>query len=114
MKNRSSSNFSKLQFTCPICGQGFEQKSRLERHVQTSHPPRAPSAADVEKALEGIKYPKSKEELVLYASHKSFITGEEVFKLIQSLPDRIYRNAADVARALGEIKSGTNKGNQEK
>jgi Protein of unknown function (DUF2795) len=78
------------------------------------HPPRAPSASDVEKALEGIKYPKSKEELVLYASHNYFITGGEVFKLIQSLTGRIYRNAADVARALGKIKSGTNKGNQEK
>ncbi|HKK03712.1 MAG TPA: C2H2-type zinc finger protein [Gammaproteobacteria bacterium] len=27
------------QFECPVCGQGFEQRSRLERHLRTSHPP---------------------------------------------------------------------------
>jgi hypothetical protein len=52
------------QFTCTICGDGFEQKSRLERHMATSHPPQAPSAADVERALSGIQYPKTKEGLV--------------------------------------------------
>jgi hypothetical protein len=44
------------QFTRSICGQGFEQKSRLERHLTTSHPPQAPSAADVKKVLSGIQY----------------------------------------------------------
>jgi macrodomain Ter protein organizer (MatP/YcbG family) len=34
-----------------MCGKGFDQKSRLERHVETSHPKPAPSAADLEKAL---------------------------------------------------------------
>jgi hypothetical protein len=33
-----------------MCGKGFDQKSRLERHVETSHPKPAPSAADLEKA----------------------------------------------------------------
>ena len=40
---------SSSQFTCQICCQGFEQKSRLERHILTSHPNPAPSAADVGK-----------------------------------------------------------------
>ncbi|MGH9986542.1 MAG: C2H2-type zinc finger protein [Nitrososphaeraceae archaeon] len=64
MSKTSSSSSS--QFTCAICDQGFEQKSRLQRHMETSHPPSAPSAADIEKALAGIDYPKSKQDLVRY------------------------------------------------
>jgi len=60
----SSNTSTSHQFTCVICGDGFEQKYRLERHMATSHPPSAPSAADVEKALSGIQYQKSKEGLV--------------------------------------------------
>src|ERR687887_2435569 len=94
------------QFSCSICGQGFEQKSRLERHMATSHPPQAPSAADVEKALSGIQYPKSKQDLVQYVSPKISTIGKDLFNLIKSLPSRTYRDSAEVAIALGELKSG--------
>ena len=94
------------QFTCSVCGQGFEQKSRLERHLATSHPPQAPSAADVEKVLSGIQYPKSKQDLVQYATQKLSTIGQDLFDLIKSLPSRTYRDSADVAVALGELKSG--------
>jgi hypothetical protein len=94
------------QFTCSICGQGFEQKSRLERHLATSHPPQAPSAADIEKALAGIQYPKTKQDLVQYASQKMSTIGQDLYELIKSLPSRTYRDSADVAVALGELKSG--------
>jgi Protein of unknown function (DUF2795) len=94
------------QFTCAVCGHGFEQKSRLGRHMETSHPPSAPSAADVEKALGGIDYPKSKQDLVQYVSQKSSTIGLDLAQLIQSLPERNYRDSAEVAIALGEIKSG--------
>jgi hypothetical protein len=106
MTRSRSPTSSTSQFSCAVCGQGFEQKSRLERHMETSHPPRAPSAADVEKALAGIDYPKSKQELVQYASLKSSTIGDDLIKLIQSLPERNYRDSAEVAIALGEIKSG--------
>jgi hypothetical protein len=94
------------QFTCSICGDGFEQKSRLERHLATSHPPQAPSAADVEKVLSGIQYPKSKQDLVQYATQKISTIGKDLYDLIKSLPSRTYRDSADVAVALGELKSG--------
>ena len=99
---------SNPQFTCSVCGDGFEQKSALERHMVTSHPPRAPSAADIEKVLSGIQYPKTKEDLVqyAYASQKLSTIGKDLFDLIKSLPHRTYRDSADVAIALGELKSG--------
>ena len=97
---------STSQFTCAICSQGFEQNSRLERHMATSHPPSAPSAADIEKALSGIQYPKAKERLVEYVSQKRSTVGKDLFDLIKSLPNRNYRDSAEVAIALGELKSG--------
>jgi hypothetical protein len=97
---------SNPQFTCSVCGDGFEQKSALERHMATSHPPRAPSAADIEKVLSGIQYPKTKEDLVQYASQKLSTIGKDLFDLIKSLPPRTYRDSADVAIAFGELKSG--------
>src|SRR5438093_7579988 len=96
------------QFTCGICRDGFEQKSRLERHMATSHPPQAPSAADIQKVLSGIQYPKSKQDLVQYASQKESIVGKALIDLIKSLPSRTYRDSADVAVALGELKRGKN------
>jgi hypothetical protein len=91
------------QFTCEVCGDGFDQKSRFERHMATSHPERAPSAADVEKALSGIQYPKTREELVQFASQR--VPDKYLMNLIQSLPARFYRDSAEVAIALGEVKS---------
>jgi hypothetical protein len=90
------------QFTCKVCGDGFDQKSRFDRHMATSHPERAPSAADIEKALGGIDYPKVKEELVSHALQK--VSDKDLIDLIQSLPSRMYRDSADVAVALGEVK----------
>ena len=37
------------QFECPVCSEGFEQKSALEHHMETSHPRRAMSAAEASK-----------------------------------------------------------------
>lgn len=91
------------QFVCPYDNETFDQKSAYERHLASAHPPRAPSAADVEKALAGVDYPKSRDELVAYAAAR-LPADSPVLELIRSLPDRVYHDAADVAIALGELK----------
>jgi hypothetical protein len=94
------------QFKCPFCGKWFEQKSKLSRHTETAHPPSAPSAADLERLLGGIKYPKSKQELQSFATQRISKGSPELLILVSSLPDRIYRDSAEVGIALGELKSG--------
>jgi hypothetical protein len=71
----------------------------------TSHPERAPSAADLEKALAGIDFPKSKRELVEAARD----ADQAVLQILQGLPEKEYRDSAEVARALGEIRSHQDK-----
>ena len=94
------------QFKCPFCGKGFEQRSKLNRHTETAHPPSAPSAADLERLLGGIKFPKSKQELESFARQRILKGSPELLILVSSLPDRIYRDSAEIGIALGELKSG--------
>ena len=81
------------QFRCEICGEEFEQKSRYERHMQTSHPRQAVSAADIEKTLKGVDFPCTRDE------------APQVREILENLPDREYRDAAEVARAFGELRT---------
>lgn len=75
------------QFVCEICGAEFEQKSRYERHMQTSHPARAVSAADIEKALKGVVFPKTRSELVDAVDDSEGESEGDVRKIIERLPD---------------------------
>lgn len=90
------------QFECEICGAGFDQKSRYERHIMTSHPPQAISAADIEKSLEGVDFPKTRDELVDIVKHRG---QADVIGILRELPNQEYRDSAEVARAFGEIRS---------
>jgi hypothetical protein len=92
------------QFVCEYDGETFDQKSRYERHMASAHPPRAASAADLEKALAGIDLPETKHELVEYARSR-LPPDSEVLRVIRRLPARTYRTAADIAKAFGELKS---------
>lgn len=89
------------QYECPICGQGFEQLSTYRRHMQTSHPEQAPSAADMEGALAGIEFPAARDELVLHAREGGH---DDIAALLEELPARRYRDAAEVARAFGGLR----------
>ena len=52
--------------------------------------------ADVEHALKGIDFPKSKNGIVSYAQQQN--ANNEIISDLQQLPDRTYNNAADVAQ----------------
>lgn len=67
--------------------------------MQTSHPERAPSAADLEHALSGIEYPAAPEKL---AEHAHGQGEDEIAEILEALSERNYHDAADVARAFGE------------
>lgn len=90
------------QFQCETCGESFEQQSRLNRHRETAHPKRALSAADIVQELKGIKFPKTKAELVAYIEDKGKSEEKEI---LENIPQRTYRDTAEVTRAIGEIKS---------
>mgnify|MGYP006295360043 CR=1 FL=1 len=94
------------QHRCEICGAGFDTLSEYRRHMQTSHPERAPSAADLEEALSGIDYPASRDALIRHARDRG---ADESADIVQELPDREYRDAADVARAFGAIRAHADK-----
>jgi hypothetical protein len=54
------------------------------------------SMADVEHAIKGIDFPKSKNEIVSYAQKNN--ANRDIVADLQELPDRTYNNAADLAQ----------------
>lgn len=90
-------------FTCEVCGQEFEQKSRYERHMLTSHPRQAPSAADIEAVLKDVSFPQSRNGLIEAARAND--ASSELLSVLRDLPAQEYRDSAEVARSLGEIRA---------
>lgn len=74
-----------------------------EQGMETPQRPRV-SAAELEMAIAGIDFPKTKDELVQYASSK-VPSDSAVLDEIRKLPDGTYRTASDVAQGFGEVKS---------
>ncbi len=94
------------QYRCDQCGATFDTRSEFLRHMKTSHPERAPSAADLESALSGIEFPAHPHTLARHARDE----GEaQIADILNDLDDREYRDAADVARAFGEIRAHEDK-----
>lgn len=94
------------QYRCDICGAEFDTRSEYRRHMQTSHPERAPSAADLERALSGIEYPAQQDALAKHARKRG---EDEIADILQQLPEKDYRDAAEVARAFGSLRSHEDK-----
>jgi hypothetical protein len=61
----------------------------------------------LKKTISGIRFPKSKGEIISYImSNQEIKMKEDMLDLIKNLPERTYRDSAEVAIAIGEIKSG--------
>jgi hypothetical protein len=91
---------------CKICGAEFDTLSEYRRHMQTSHPERAPSAADLEQALSGMSYPAPRDALARHARDNG---ADEIAGILEDLPERDYHDAADVARAFGGLRAHEDK-----
>ena len=67
---------------------------------------RSTSASALARILSGIRFPKNKDELLNWVlAHKSKVkNAEQIISTIQEMPDRKYQNAADVEKALGQIR----------
>jgi hypothetical protein len=56
---------------------------------------------EVEKSLKGIDFPAKKEDLFKHAQQHG--ADQEVLETIKNLPEENFNNAADVAKAIGEM-----------
>jgi hypothetical protein len=63
-----------------------------------------PSAAEVTHDLQGIDFPARKDGLVEWARGKN--AKEEVLTVLMDLPDREYKNMAEVMSGFGEELGG--------
>ena len=63
----------------------------------------AVSPAEVEKLLKGMNFPARKADLIKHVKQET----QQVLDVLQKLPDETYNKPTDVARAFGEIASGS-------
>lgn len=56
---------------------------------------------EVEKRLKGIDFPAKKQDLLKHAQQQG--ANQEVLETIENLPEEEFHNAADVAKAIGEM-----------
>ena len=69
---------------------------------QTTHNDKV-SPATVAKALKGIDFPRSKQEVVDYArEHGNTQENPDLLTVLQRLPDRQYGSMADVEKGVGK------------
>jgi hypothetical protein len=61
------------------------------------------SAARIAKMLKGIDFPKSKRGIIMHIS-KKHDSSERVISVLRRIPDKPYRNMADLEKAIGKVK----------
>lgn len=57
--------------------------------------------AEVQKALKGIEYPASKQDMIEYVNRKGSNSG--ILDLLNQIPDKIYNSPVDVSKAVGDL-----------
>lgn len=55
----------------------------------------------VQQFLEGVDYPKSKQELIDYARSKG--ADENVLATLEKMPDQTYSSPVDISEAIGRL-----------
>ncbi|HWN66309.1 MAG TPA: DUF2795 domain-containing protein [Haliangium sp.] len=60
-----------------------------------------PSPIEVGKHLKGIKFPVNKQDLIEHARQTE--APRELLSVLERIPDREFRNAADVTKGVGEV-----------
>lgn len=63
-----------------------------------------PTFIEVQKALSGISYPASKQDLAEHARGNG--VDERVLKVLEKVPDRSYSGPDEVSKAVTEVSGG--------
>ena len=61
------------------------------------------SPAQVQKKLDGVDYPASKQDLIDHVKNSEGDNNKEVIQVIKQLPDKDYHSPVDVSKAVGQI-----------
>jgi hypothetical protein len=60
-----------------------------------------PSPIEVGRHLKGIKFPVNKQDLIEHARQNH--APDDLLSVLEQIPDREFRTAADVTRGVGEV-----------
>lgn len=69
------------------------------RQSERAHQRPGPTA--IAKTLKGIRYPKSKSEIVAYAHEHD--GDEAVIRVLERIPERVYENMAEVEKGVARV-----------
>lgn len=61
------------------------------------------SPASIATSLGGLNFPADKHELIRHAAEHG--AGDEVLKVLRHIPERDYRNMADVMQGVGQAEA---------
>ncbi|MGZ7047607.1 MAG: DUF2795 domain-containing protein [Methanobacterium sp.] len=60
------------------------------------------SPAQVEKSIKGIKFPASKQDLILQAESNN--ASDDVLNILENVPDKQFHSPVEISIAIGKMK----------